>query len=109
MPLVQDRNSGQLIYIAFEPGGVIEGAIAWWKLEGYDTFDGEPYPLDGVYGTEAAARRAAQDRLDMLERTQPTAASGGQADLGIQDRVYVVRPDGTKYRYTGTAAQEEEA
>ncbi len=76
-----------------------EGEIAWWRLEGYDTFDGAPYPLEGVYGTEAAARAAARGRLVYLETTQPTAASGGQGELGIQDRVYVVRPDGTKYRF----------
>lgn len=32
-----------------------------------------------------------------LEIVQPHAMSGGQS--GIQDRVYVIRPDGTQYLY----------
>ena len=35
-------------------------------------------------------------RLADLERTQPAASSGGQAPGGIQDRVYIVHPDGRK-------------
>lgn len=69
-----------------------------WRLEGYDTFEGSEYPLGGVYGTEAAAVKAARDRLAELEKNQPSASSGGQSRAGIQDRVYVVRPDGSKFR-----------
>lgn len=68
-----------------------------FRLEGYDTFEGEPYPLKGSYKTEWEAEAAAQKRLKELERTQPTSSSGGQ-DGGIQDRVYLLRPDGTKRR-----------
>lgn len=67
-----------------------------WRLEGHDRFDGDDYPLDGTYPDQAAAEKAARDRLAELERTQPSASSGGQG--GIQDWVYVVRPDGTRYR-----------
>jgi hypothetical protein len=67
-----------------------------WTLQGYDTFAHESYPLDGEFDTEQAAIAAAKDHLDELERTQPSASSGGQD--GIQDRVYVVRPDGTSFR-----------
>ncbi|MBI4021587.1 MAG: hypothetical protein HY369_05070 [Candidatus Aenigmarchaeota archaeon] len=71
-----------------------------WTLEGYDTFSSEWYMLPGEYATEEAARAAATARLLELEETQPTRTSGGQAETGIQDRVYVVRPDGSKYRFT---------
>lgn len=70
-----------------------------WKLEGYDTFEGAYYPLEGEFESKEAAEAAADDQLKKLEQEQPTASSGGQASDGIQDRVYVVRPDGGKYRY----------
>ena len=69
-----------------------------WKLEGFDTFSEEPYPLEGSYPTRAAAEEAARKRLEELEKSQPTSSSGGQK--GIQDQVRVIRPDGTKYRFT---------
>ena len=68
-----------------------------WKLEGYDTFDHRPYRLPGEYQSQADAERAALERLQELERTQPRSLSGGQG--GIQDRVYIVRPDGTQYLF----------
>jgi hypothetical protein len=74
-----------------------------WKLLGYDTFDGMWYALQGEYESEWDARAAAQQRLMELERTQPTESSGGQSSTGIQDRVFIVRPDGTKYRFTSAA------
>jgi hypothetical protein len=67
-----------------------------WKLQGHDTFAHESYPLDGDFDTEAAAIAAARAYLADLEQTQPSASSGGQD--GIQDRVYVIRPDGTGFR-----------
>lgn len=67
-----------------------------WKLQGYDTFAGEDYPLKGEFATEAEAIEAAKARLAELERDQPSASSGGQD--GIQDRVYIIRPDGTSFR-----------
>jgi len=67
-----------------------------WKLQGYDTLDGDYYPLDGDFTTEAEAIAAAKARLAELELEQPTRSSGGQD--GIQDRVFVVRPDGTMFR-----------
>ena len=68
-----------------------------WRLAGYDTFSGEDYALDGEYPTEQAARAAAKVRLAELEVSQPTASSAAQD--GIQDRVYIVAPDGSTYRY----------
>jgi hypothetical protein len=73
-----------------------------WSLEGYDTFEGGPddyYPLEGEYDDESAAQAAARNRLAELEKTQPSSSSGGQS--GIQDRVFIVRPDGRKYRFHG--------
>ena len=67
-----------------------------WGLQGYDTFEEESYHLDGTYDDEASAKIAGFDRLKYLEESQPTSTSGGQK--GIQDRVYIVRPDGTNYR-----------
>lgn len=76
-----------------------------WKLEGYDTFSGETYHLgcqfDGLqptYDTRDAAFAGARKRLADLERTQPSASSGGQAPGGIQDRVYIIHPDGRRER-----------
>ena len=67
-----------------------------WRLEGYDTFASEWYPLEGDDTTEALAIEAAKQRLRELEQSQPTSQSGGQA--GIQDHVFVVAPDGTRRR-----------
>lgn len=86
-----------------------------WQLEGYDAFDGEPYPLgtaiglngdahDGMkpsYETYEAAASDARKRLAGLERTQPAASSGGQDPHGIQDRVYIIHPDGRRERFLG--------
>lgn len=67
-----------------------------YRLEGYDTFSGESYPLEGSYPTVQDAENAALARLRRLERDQPSVTSGGQD--GIQDRVFVVYPDGSRHR-----------
>ena len=82
-----------------------------WKLGGYDAFSGESYPLgdlhveegvsriDGLrpeYPDYASALAGARKRLASLERAQPAASSGGQAPGGIQDRVYILHPDGRR-------------
>jgi predicted LPLAT superfamily acyltransferase len=63
-----------------------------WNLRGWDTFAGESY-LVGRYFTEAGARRAAKRYLRRLEKDQPAAIAGP-----IQDKVYVVRPDGSEFQ-----------
>ncbi len=68
-----------------------------FKLLGYDTFSDEWYDLD-EFKTEAEAQTAGRERLEDLEKTQPSHQSGGQAPQGIQDRVFIQRPDGSKYR-----------
>ncbi|OGQ22124.1 MAG: hypothetical protein A2138_22955 [Deltaproteobacteria bacterium RBG_16_71_12] len=69
---------------------------AKWRIEGYDTFSGEEYDLGGEFPSEAEAERSAQERLKEIEETQPASSSGGQE--GIQDRVYVIAPDGSRRR-----------
>ena len=56
--------------------------------------------LDDLYETEDEAVAAARARLVELEREQPSVSSGGQGFGGIQDQVYVVRPDGSTFRVT---------
>jgi len=68
-----------------------------WRLRGFDSFSGEDYQLPGAYRSEAQVLRAAQKRLAQIERQQPSETSGGQD--GIQDQVFIMRPDGTQYRY----------
>ena len=70
-----------------------------WTLEGFDTFSSEWYPLPGRFHTRGQAGAAARKRLQQLEKSQPSSDSGGQE--GIQDRVYIVSPDGVKTRFTG--------
>lgn len=84
-----------------------------YRLEGYDTFAGEDYPLgtiiteggstlDGLepaYDSYEEALAGARKRLADLERTQPSGSSGGQA--GIQDQVRIVHPDGRRERVLG--------
>jgi len=66
-----------------------------FKLLGFDTFSSEWYSL-GSFHTEGKALAAAQAKLRVLEHTQPSRSSGGQS--GIQDRVFIERPDGTQAR-----------
>jgi hypothetical protein len=75
-----------------------------WQLAGYDVFSSEDYNLDGEYTTQELAETAARNRLAELEVRQPSASSNGQGSFGIQDRVYVIRPDGTRYRFTSKLA-----
>jgi hypothetical protein len=72
-----------------------------WTLEGFDTFEGEFYPILGEHDTEQEALDAARVKLAEFERDQPSSSSGGQGPGGIQDRVYIVHPDGPKYRFSG--------
>jgi len=71
-----------------------------WRIVGLDTFASAPYPVRRCF-TEAGARRAARRHLLRLEKDQPSDVSGGQAEGGIQDRVFIVRPDGSSYRFAG--------
>lgn len=71
---------------------------ARWHLVGYDTFSDEFYPLYESHALEAMAQEAAIRRLMVLEVQQPSESSGGQADEGIQDRVFILGPGGVFYR-----------
>jgi len=72
-----------------------------WILKGYDTFEERFYALSGEYPSQQEAERAAEAKLKEIEGTQPTVSTGEQEEDGIQDQIFVVRPDGTQYRYTG--------
>ena len=74
-----------------------------WKLEGYDTLEGTSYPLPGKFDDEDQARVGAAKQMDQIEGFQPSETSGGQDLGGIQDQVFIVHPDGTKYRFHGTS------
>ena len=65
----------------------------------FNTYAGDWDPLPGCYLTEKAARQAASLQVQRLAILQPAATSGGQSPEGIQDRVYVPGPDGSRYRY----------
>jgi hypothetical protein len=75
-----------------------------FEVIGYDEFDGEEYALSDSSGEPAVfvdhdlALEFGRSRLRDLEMTQPTASSGGQEFGGIQDRVYIVHPNGQRER-----------
>ena len=69
-----------------------------WKLRGYDAFAHERYSIPGEFDSENDAMAAARAYLDELERLQPGAKNEGP--YGLQDHVYVIRPDGTEFRVT---------
>jgi hypothetical protein len=73
-----------------------------WAVDGYDTFEGGPdayYRVKDGLESEDEALMVAAGYMQDLERRQPTEPSGGQGPMGIQDQVFVVRPDGTRYRF----------
>lgn len=71
-----------------------------FKVLGFDTFSSEWYSL-GSFHAEEKALAVAQAKLRVLEHTQPSASSGGQAEMGIQDRVFIEGPDGARRRVLG--------
>jgi len=91
-PIIKTRNQLMLKLLGIK--------VEMWALSGYDTFAGESYPLARPFFSERAVRRAAKRALKRLEQSQPSRHSGGQQPGGIQDHIYVVRPDGSRYRYT---------
>lgn len=60
---------------------------------------GSSFLLPGVYRTEAAARRAAATRLGKPTGDRAAAQSGGPDPDGTLLCLFIVRPDGTSYRY----------
>jgi hypothetical protein len=72
----------------------------WYELGDVSVVDGRS-TLDGMkpeYESYQDAVADACQRLSDLEKTQPTASSGGQASGGIQDRVYIIHPGGRRER-----------
>ena len=75
---------------------------------GLDTFDGGSYPISNgpdwkpiECETEEEILVHAKAQMDSLKKLQPDSSSGGQDFGGIQDRIFVLRPDGSSYRYFG--------
>ncbi len=71
-----------------------------WKLIGHDTFDSGTYTIISADTEEEVLKKAKSEMAD-IKKLQPDESSGGQGFGGIQDRLYIVRPDGTRYRYLG--------
>jgi hypothetical protein len=67
-----------------------------WQLWGLDTFSNDIYPISR-HDSEAECLAAAREHLRELEGQQPSELSGGQD--GIQDQIFIVGPNGTRYRY----------
>lgn len=67
-----------------------------WQLVVFDAFCGAAYP-HSRHASEAECRKAARAYLREIELKQPSEQSGGQQ--GIQDRVFVVGPEGAGYVY----------
>ena len=68
-----------------------------YRLKGYDTFSRDYYEIAGEFPTLQEAEAAARKELQELEISQPSKQSGGQD--GIQDRVYVIYPNGQYVRF----------
>jgi hypothetical protein len=64
-----------------------------WTIKGHDTFADEWYPLESGLANEQEAQAAARKHLAEIERLQP--------QNGIQDKVYIVGPDGIHVRFFG--------
>lgn len=79
-----------------------------WRLQGYDAYDGGFYSLPGQFTSELDAQKAALSKLKEIEGTQPTEDTDGQNDEGIQDRVFILRPDGTQYRFLPVTEEQQE-
>jgi hypothetical protein len=72
-----------------------------WGVDGYDTFEGGDayYPVSTGLSSEDEALTTASAYMTELDQRQPPQQSGGQDAMGIQDRVFIVRPDGSRYRF----------
>lgn len=65
-----------------------------WRLEGVDGLSGETYPYDSIHcSTEHEALKIA-DSLTTENRN----ADGNDLYRSINDQVWVVRPDGSRYQ-----------
>ena len=62
-----------------------------WRLEGFNTFAGEAYSFPDSYRTEAEAVAAGRKKLKEIKKIQ------SDEEGGIQDQVWVIRPDGRGY------------
>lgn len=63
-----------------------------WAVECLDTFEGVRYGRK-IFPTKGKAEQYAKKRHQEVEAHQPSASAGS-----IQDRVYVIDPDGYEYQ-----------
>jgi len=98
-PTVNHKLMAVMVKLKNKPDSTAPSVSGKWKLEGYDTFEGSSYSLDGEYDSEGEAKKAARARLDEIEESQQSKTSGGQS--GIQDQVFIVEPGGNKRRFLG--------
>ena len=70
-----------------------------WRVLGFDAFDEEYYPLSGDFETEDGAKKLASEKFDQINLSQPDEQSSGQDDDGIQDRLFIEKPDGSLIRF----------
>lgn len=61
-----------------------------YHLDGFDTFDGEAYPLANDIDNFPTAKMLCAARQRHLEITQPTSTIGGPG--GVQDQTYIIEP-----------------
>lgn len=65
-----------------------------WGVKGFDSFDGEYYTVSEGLPSLVAAEAKAKEQLQDIKKQQ--------ADAGdLQDRVYIVRPDGSERQFHG--------
>ncbi len=55
-----------------------------WTLDGYNPAEEKIYPIPGEFNTEDEACEAARKRI---------------TERGSQDYVFIIRPDGSRYRF----------
>jgi predicted proteasome-type protease len=74
-----------------------------WKVVGYNIATEQFYYIEGEYPDEETAQSVAEGLLKTIEDFQPSDLSGGQGELGTQDRVFIIKPDGNMYQYLPTS------
>lgn len=72
-----------------------------WRLLRVNEAAETQYGIPGEYDTEELAQEAARKLLAKIEETQVASEIGGPTGYEMRDNVYIVRPDGTGYKFDG--------
>ncbi len=78
-----------------------------WKIVGYDALEEEFYKMGSEYFDEESAYAAAVAHLESIEESQPSSDSVGEGDESVQDQVFIIKPDGARYRVLPKEIQDE--